>query len=217
MFTVKLLYVLEIKNMRLTKNNRTLRNKDAGKRGVLLRCPLCGRNTSMPAAKCAHCRADFMTGYRKPRFGLLGGLFRKAVSAVVACSFLGLLAFTGLYIYNYKPQNSPSRPDSFHNLAQDNPGLLRPYVMAHRAREAVSNLNEGLYSRQEMIRQLSNIDGNDLDQQNIEYLRNLSPRQRAKMLKDLSAIINGRESRDDNLITTPGQRKKMVSELDRQR
>lgn len=191
------------------------------KKRVLLRCPVCGRSTPMPAANCAHCRADFLTGYRQPRFGRLGLMVQKALSYGAALAVLALIG-GGIWLYmgHKTPVRPAAQPTDFQILAAENPNLLRPYILVHRARDAVMEANEKLYHRQDFIRQMREVD-QMMDQESAEYIRQTSPQQRARMLKDLSRIVSSAGGQDGDLsgydlvTTTPAQRQKMLEELEK--
>lgn len=144
-------------------------------------------------------------------------LANKILASVLAGAVLSMMVFMGWLVWNYHKTRPPIPlgQDNFQRLAKENPNLLRPYVLVHRARESVSNFNESLHSRQDLIKQMQFIDGsNVLDDKSVEYAQKLTPRQRAQILRELSQIINDGKGDDDYVTTTPGQRHEILKDID---
>ena len=175
----------------------------------------------MPATHCGHCRADFLTGERRPGFRFFRNWAYKVMAYALLMAVVGLIIYAGWRIRTYDPAPVViTKVNNFQRLAEENPKLLQPYILALKVRQSVESYNDGLYNRQEIIRQLSSVDGKpDPTELSAEALRNLTPGQRAKMLKELSIIISEREGQtggDEHMTTTPGQRKLMLENIDRQ-
>lgn len=175
----------------------------------------------MPATRCGHCGADFLTGERRPGFRIFRNLAFKLMAYALFIAAAGSIVYVGWRIHTYDPTPVViTQANNFQRLAEENPQLLQPYVMAMKIRHTIEHANDGLYSRQEIIRQLSSVDGKpDPNELSAEALRNLTPGQRAKMLKELSVIISGRDNQsgsDEFVSTTPGMRKSMLESLERQ-
>ncbi|MDR0881281.1 MAG: hypothetical protein LBP55_01865 [Candidatus Adiutrix sp.] len=147
-----------------------------------------------PVTACPKCGTDLRTGARpRRRFSRLAVGLKKMI---YWCLFLWvmLIAYQQGRIWQIKNERlEPGQTGfkvatDFKRLAAQHPILLRPYIAVYKAREAVKDLNKSASQRQRVLEELRRADIYS-DQAALTYSQELTPGQRARMLRDLLKIM----------------------------